>query len=174
MKLLRRAAWGRGLARPQGGFSYLGVLFAVAIMGMLLAGIGEVWYTAVRRDKEAELLFAGEQIRQALISYRDKSPGGARDYPTRLEYLLKDPRFPFPMRHLRQIYRDPITNTADWGLVRDGERIVAVYSLSPLKPLKQAGFPSGLEEFEKSRHYSDWKFSALEKETSAPATPVPH
>ena len=58
-------------ARPQGGFTYLGVLFAVALMGVLLAGLGEVWHTAVRRDKESELLFNGEQIRLALISYRD-------------------------------------------------------------------------------------------------------
>ena len=158
-------------ARPQGGFTYLGVLFAVALMGVLLAGLGEVWHTAVRRDKESELLFNGEQIRLALISYRDKSPGGSREYPVRLEYLLKDPRFPFPMRHLRQLYRDPIMNSTDWGLVREGDRIVAVFSRSPAKPLKQAGFETGYEAFDKSLHYSDWKFSALEKEFSAPAAP---
>ncbi len=153
----------------QRGFTYLGVLFAVVLMGVLLAAVGEVWHTSVRRDKEAELLFNGEQIRQALISYRDKSPGGAQEYPARLEYLLKDPRFPFPMRHLRRLYRDPISNSTDWGLVRVNDRIVAVYSRSPTKPLKQAGFPIELLGFEKSQRYADWKFSALEKDTGSPS-----
>ena len=163
----------RGVQATQRGFTYLGVLFAVVLMGVLLAGMGEVWHTASRRDKEAQLLFAGEAIRLAIVSYRDKSPGGAPDYPVRLEDLLKDPRFPFPMRHLRQLYRDPISNSTDWGLVRVGGRIVAVYSLSAEKPLKQAAFQAGLEEFAKSLHYSDWKFSALEKEGEAQSGGTP-
>ena len=46
------------------GFTYIGLLFAVAILGITLGAVGVVWSTQIRRDKEAELLFVGDQIRQ--------------------------------------------------------------------------------------------------------------
>jgi len=48
-------------ARRQRGFTYLTVLFIVAILLGGLAMVGEVWETSAKRDKEAELLFVGNQ-----------------------------------------------------------------------------------------------------------------
>ena len=36
-------------------------------MGVALAGTGMVWHTQVRREKERELLFVGNQFRRAIF-----------------------------------------------------------------------------------------------------------
>jgi len=156
-------------AGRQGGFTYLGALFAVVLLGVALAATGEVWHTSSRRDKEQELLYAGSQLRQAIQSYHQKSPG-APEYPLRLEDLVRDNRYPFVMRHLRRIYPDPMTGSRDWGLVRLDGRIVGVFSQSPERPLKQAGFAKEYLAFEKQESYGGWVFLATE---AAPATGQP-
>src|SRR5205807_712603 len=45
---------GGKIARRAGGFTYLTVLFIVAIMGIGLALAGTVWQTAALREREAE------------------------------------------------------------------------------------------------------------------------
>lgn len=150
----------------QGGFTYLGILFAVVLMGLVLAGTGEVWYMGQRRDKEVQLMFVGSQFSQAIRSYYDRSPG-AKEYPRRLEDLIRDNRFPFVVRHLRRLYLDPVTNSPDWGLVKAGDRIVGVYSQAPGQPLKQHGFPIAYQHFEGQESYKGWVFSALDSQPSA-------
>jgi len=73
----------------QGGFTYLGVLFLIVIMGMGLASAGELWATVARRDREKQLLWVGTQYAQALRSYYRSSPGLAQ-YPKDLADLLQD------------------------------------------------------------------------------------
>jgi len=114
----------------QRGFGFLLVLFALAAMGLMLAGTGQVWHTAAQREREAELLFVGNQFRNAIGSYYRASAADAARYPARLEDLLEDRRFPVPMRHLRRIYLDPMTGQPSWGLVVAGGRIQGVYSQS--------------------------------------------
>src|ERR1700757_4232510 len=105
-----------GVAGPCRGFTYVGVLFLVALMGATLVAVAQVWHTQVKRDKEAELLFVGNQFRRAIALYYERAPGGFRQYPKQLNDLLQDPRFPNIQRHLRKLYLDPMTGKAEWGL----------------------------------------------------------
>ena len=114
---------------PKRGFTYLGVMIIVMVMGMALAAFGTIYSQTAQRDKEAELLFVGEQFRAAIESYYLKSPG-ERAYPKKLEDLVEDKRFPMPMRHLRRIYRDPITGGTDWGAGRDARMAAASWACS--------------------------------------------
>lgn len=148
-----------GPFRRQRGVGYLAVLFVLAALGFLLAGAGEVWDTAARRERERELLFVGQQYRNAIIAYRDRTPGVAKEYPRTLADLLEDRRFPFTVRHLRRLYRDPVTGGSEWGLIKAGDGIVGVYSLSPAVPLKQDNFPAGLEAFAGRASYREWVFA---------------
>ena len=141
------------------GFTYLGVLFAVVIAGFGLASVATVWSTASQRDKEAQLLFAGQQFERAIASYFENGPGGTKEFPGSLADLLEDPRWPAVRRHLRRIYVDPMTGQAEWGLVKQGEQIVGVHSLSPAKPLKHAGFDHRFEEFAQAEDYTQWRFT---------------
>lgn len=138
------------------GFTYLTVMFIVAILTGGLAVIGEVWHTAALREKESELLYIGNQYRRAIERYYLNGP---RQYPRNLADLLKDPRKSGDERYLRQIYLDPVTGQKDWGLVKapDGG-IMGVYSLSEARPLKSAGFKPRDKDFESTARYTEWKF----------------
>src|SRR5262249_9242669 len=96
------------------GFTYLAMLAAVAVIGIGLAAAGEVWSQARQREREQELLFAGNQFRQAIALYERRTPGGARRYPEKLADLLLDKRYPVVQRYLRRIYADPMTGKAEW------------------------------------------------------------
>jgi type II secretory pathway pseudopilin PulG len=140
------------------GFTYLTVLFIIAILLGGLALVGEVWETAAKREKEAELLFVGNQFRNAIARYYESTPGGVKRYPRALEELLKDPRQPSTERYLRQLYRDPFGG-AEWGVVKAPDGGVAgIYSLSQEKPLKIGNFKLRDAGFEAAQRYADWKF----------------
>ena len=144
----------------QRGFTYLGLMVIVMVMGMSLAAFGTIYSQTAQRDKEAELLFIGEQFRAAIESYYLKSPGG-RAYPKKLEDLVEDKRFPMPMRHLRRVYPDPITGSTAWGLVEmpGNGGIMGVYSKSEEKPIKQGNFGARQQAFEDADSYTKWTFT---------------
>jgi type II secretory pathway pseudopilin PulG len=157
------------------GFTYLGLLFAVVLLGVVASIAMAVWHTQSRREKEQELLFVGEQYMKAIAAYRAVQVNGQGSFPKSLNELLEDRRFPMPVRHLRKRYPDPVTNSSEWGLVPSGEGIAGVYSLASELPLKQAGFGSCCSEFTKARSYADWKFvaatGAVPALPSAPGSP---
>lgn len=141
------------------GFTYIGVLVIVALMGIALASAGEVWHTIQKREKEQELLFVGHQFRLALKRYADHTPGKARRAPLKLAELLQDPRYPGIQRYLRKIFPDPVTGRPEWGLITGpGGEIYGVHSLSDSEPLKKSHFERVDKHFEGSMKYSDWVF----------------
>jgi type II secretory pathway pseudopilin PulG len=141
------------------GFTYVGLLIVVALMGLGLAAYGELYSHAAQREKEAELLFIGGQFRDAIASYYNKSPG-TKAYPKKIDDLLEDNRFPMPQHHLRQLYRDPMTETTDWALVEaPGGGFMGVYSRSEETPVKTGNFAATEEAFEGAEHYKKWVFT---------------
>jgi type II secretory pathway pseudopilin PulG len=160
----------RRTAGADAGFTYLTILFAVAIMGVGLALAGEVWHTAAMREREAELLHVGEQYRKAIERYY---LGGPRQYPRALSDLLRDPRKPVTERYLRRLYPDPVARDGEWAVVKapDGG-VMGVHSRSEDKPIKSAGFQLLYESFEGAKTYSDWKFVYTPPAAAAPIKPA--
>ena len=141
------------------GFTYAGLLIAVALLGVALAATGEVWRTAAKRERERELLFVGAEFRNALASYYGTTPVGQRRYPLTLEDLVEDRRTAVLRRHLRRVYADPMTGKPGWGIVdAPGGGIAGVHSVSEEKPLKTGGFVGAEAKFEGAERYSAWKF----------------
>ena len=141
------------------GFTYIGLMILVAIMGVTLATTGQVWSTAVRQEKEQELIFIGDQFRNAITMYYRNSPGQTVRYPMSLEDLLRDPRYPDTRRYLRKIHLDPISNRMEWGLVKGAHgEIYGVHSLSEQEPLKKSNFSLADHDFEGKMQYSEWAF----------------
>jgi len=153
-------------AEAQRGFTYLLVLFFVAITGAGLAAASQVWVTAAQREREAELIFVGNELRQAIRRYYEATPGGVKLFPPTLEVLLKDPRFPDTRRYLRQLYADPITGSREWALIKAPQGgIMGVASPSEASPLKRTGFRGADRAFEgqgerlkEKLRYRDWEF----------------
>jgi len=157
------------VTRRARGFTYLTVLFVVAILMAGLALVGEMWESAAKREKEAELLFVGNQYRKAIERY---VISGKAQYPRTLEDMLQDPRQPSVQRYLRKLYPDPITGKSEWGFVKgpDGG-IGGVYSLSEAEPMKVAGFRPRDASLAGAQKYSDWKFTFTP--AAVPAAPAP-
>lgn len=154
-------------ASTQRGFTYLAVLLLVLILTLNLGAASEYVATIKKREREAELVFVGEQYRNAIASYYLRSPGGNKQLPKTLDSLLLDSRSISTYRHLRKLYLDPITNTNNWGLVKTPQdEIVGVYSLSNERVLTTVNNPNFLhtvpmDEKQVSLEqsvYSDWKF----------------
>ncbi|KVL84267.1 type II secretion system protein [Burkholderia stagnalis] len=157
---MRRGNRSRGSPRGQRGIAYLGVLMLVAALGLGMTQAARIWKTVQQREREAQLLFVGDQYRAAIASYYNAA-GGSR-YPVSLEALLEDRRGLPTLRHLRRLYADPLTGSMQWGLVKapDGG-IMGVFSESPGRPLKRQGFPARYDAFGDSDAYGEWAFVYL-------------
>ena len=142
------------------GFSYIGVLMAVAIVAVAMTAANRYWSTLVQREREAELLFRGHQIQTAIGAFYENPPGGqSKQYPRVIADLLRDPRYPQMQRHLRKWYSDPLTGESDWILILDGGgRIKGIHSQHQGRPLKSGDFPKEYGSFEAAESYTDWKF----------------
>ena len=147
---------GKFIKRQQ-GFTYLMILAALVVVGILAEVVTQSEVMRLKRDNEQELLFRGMAYQQAIKSYVKASPHG-KQFPRTLDDLVSDPRFA-SKKHLRQVYKDPITGK-DWLLIKNKSGgITGVTSSSKLKPLKQKFFPLGMESFENAVHYSNWVFN---------------
>lgn len=144
--------------RTDSGFTYVIVMFAVAVAAIVATRAMEGNAASQRVVRESELLYVGAIYRDAIRSYHDNSPGTVSTYPESLEDLLEDKRMSTLRRHLRKILRDPMTEDGKWGEVRIDGRIVGVYSLSNRQPQKQGGFSGEDVDFADARSYQDWKF----------------
>ncbi len=143
------------------GFTYLGLLIAVAIIALAATATVQLGAVAQRRDAELELLHLGRQFTDALRSYLNNTPAERPMQPKELEDLLKDPRTTDLRRHLRRIPVDPLTGEAKWGLVRTQDGFIAgVHSLGEGRPIKIANFAGEFAVFEGKEKYSDWVFAA--------------
>lgn len=155
----------------QSGFTYLGLIIFVAIIGLVGAATLKIGSLLQRAAAEEELLEIGAAFSAALDSYAAATPRGASPYPPSLAELLKDPRSPAVRRHLRKIYVDPLTGKAEWGIVYLGggeTGVVAIHSLSNARPLKIANFDSRFKGLDNKEMVSEWRFTAGER-SLAPA-----
>lgn len=147
--------------RHSRGFTYLGLMIIIAIIGIASAATLRIGSVLQRQEAEEELLAIGSEFRNALVSYANATPAGQSRSPHFLEDLLKDPRYPSPRRHLRRLYADPMTGKGEWGTVisRDGAGIVGIHSLSTATPLKIGNFEAEFQEFEGKTSYAEWVFA---------------
>jgi type II secretory pathway pseudopilin PulG len=164
-----RLGYPQGPAKPnQSGFVLIGVLVLLS-----LAALAAVQYSQSRtherqREAEEDLLYVGEQYRMAIESYWRNSPGKARVLPSRLEDLVMDPRFPQPRRHLRKLYRDPLNAASEWGLIKQGNALIGVYSQAAGVPFRTTGFAEVNVGFDQAASYADWQFKAKVFTAAAP------
>ena len=94
------------------------------MLGFLLP----VWGTVVKREREAELIFRGEQYARAIGLYQRKY---ANAYPRSIDALLNE-------RFLRKKYMDPMTSDGQFKLIFEGELTQSDSNNEPL----QIGFTS--------------------------------
>jgi type II secretory pathway pseudopilin PulG len=89
------------------GYAMAALLVMLNIMAILLTVALPVWKTAVKREREAELIWRGGQYARAINLFRMKY---ANAYPPNVDILLKE-------RFLRKKYKDPMTKDGEFQLL---------------------------------------------------------
>ncbi len=163
--------------RSSAGFTYLMALMIVLIMGIMVAAVGQSWKMVRDRELEEEFLFRGQQYKDAMTRWYTRRPGESPAMPLNdLKDLLKDPNVLTNKRYLRELYPDPLTGK-EWSTIRGGTTggiigVFSSYSSSERKPIKQANFPTGLEDFEGKTSFRDWKFVYQPQTATTQPTPA--
>lgn len=113
----------RSTAVGQAGFALAAMLVAIAVLSVMLMVALPTWRHLAQREKEAELIFRGEQYGRAIALYQRKLAGGL---PASIDMLVEQ-------KFLRKKYKDPIT----------GEDFVPVYANSQagMAALQQGATP---------------------------------
>lgn len=153
------------------GFTLIGALMVVVISGIMLGMAGQSWKTVMQREREEELLFRGQQIRNAITHWYTPRAGEHAATPLQsLRDLLEDPRSTGKTRYLRRLYTDPMTGK-EWNVIADPAKgIRGVFSTSTAQPFKVAGFPTELKTLEGKKSYQDWKFEYVASRSGSSAT----
>ncbi|KAF1016132.1 MAG: hypothetical protein GAK31_01616 [Stenotrophomonas maltophilia] len=168
--------WPQGPAHAQAGFTYLGVLVVVPVLGLVATSGIQLSALAQRRSNEQALLDIGGEFSDALQRYAAATPPGMPAQPPNLQALLRDPRAPVPRRYLRKLYADPFTGSTDWGITYASgiTGVLEVYSRSAASTLKRARFEPRFAAFEDSTRLSAWRFSVqTAAQPSAPGSATP-
>ena len=177
------------------GFTYIAALMLIVVMGIMLGAAAQSWTMAMKREREAELLFRGKQIVEAIYRWQNPpAPASGPRPPARplsdLKFLVQDPNSLTKIRYLRRdpatLYNDPITGK-EWNIIRDPVKgIIGVASTSVDTPVKQGGFVelfplsttrdayliTMFKNFEGKQKYSEWQFVVSPTPTSGTiATP---
>lgn len=87
-----------GQERDEAGYAMAALLTMIAVMSILLAAALPVWRHEIRREKEAELVFRGEQYVHAIGLFQRRFS----TYPPNVDILVQQ-------KFLRKKYPDPIT-----------------------------------------------------------------
>jgi type II secretory pathway pseudopilin PulG len=107
--------------RGERGYAMAALLVGLAVMAIMLSVALPVWRTAVQREREAELIFRGEQYAHAIEIFQRRNGG----FPQSLDVLEKT-------RAIRRLYKDPMTGE-DFQPVFVGQMIGGV----PVAPGQQ-------------------------------------
>jgi type II secretory pathway pseudopilin PulG len=166
--------------RTARGFTYLGLMFVLAVMGLLAAAAGNLWRFESQRDRERELIFVLNEYGRALACYREGHTAAAKTAPTSLEPLLGETVNVGIRRCLRRLYPDPITRQMDWVLLRSpAGGIIGLHSRSTLAPIRtRSAEAAGVLNAAGAKTYEDWvtQFSGvvpnLPVAVPTPAAPV--
>jgi type II secretory pathway pseudopilin PulG len=97
---------------PEGGYAMVALLVGMAVMAIVMSAAMPVWRTAAVRDREAELIFRGNQYGRAIALFQRKYAGA---FPPSIDVLVNE-------HFLRKRYKDPITGE-DFQLVGPGTPI---------------------------------------------------
>jgi type II secretory pathway pseudopilin PulG len=90
----------RSQSADERGYLMVALLVAMSVMAIMMSAAMPAWHTMVQREKEAELVFRGEQIARAIGLYQRRF---ANAPAPSIDFLVEQ-------RFLRKKYKDPIAN----------------------------------------------------------------
>ncbi len=98
----------RRARRSAQGYSLVILMVIITVMSVMVAVALPQMDTQIQREKEEELIFRGFQYAEAIRVFQRRFGR----YPVRLQEL-----YDAKPRCIRQLWKDPMTEKGDWGLV---------------------------------------------------------
>jgi type II secretory pathway pseudopilin PulG len=156
------------------GYAMAALLVTLLVMGVLSSIMLPSWSQAAKREREAELVFRGEQYSRAIRLFQKEHPGV---FPLNLETLVEQ-------RFLRRLYKDPMIENGEFlVLYQATEKDLRTTKLDQ-EPDDQAGIPvarptggiigvvskstkPSLLLYNGSSAYSEWEFIHATSDTEA-------
>jgi len=114
-------------ARPSRGYTLVALIIGMTVMAILIAAVLPLASAEAQRDKEAELIFRGFQYAEGIRTFRKRYGR----YPNTLKEMYE-----VRPRTLRKLWKDPMTNSLNWGLI-------TLTTGAPLPGARQGGLPGG-------------------------------
>jgi type II secretory pathway pseudopilin PulG len=148
------------------------LLVALAVMSVLMSAMLPAWRHQAQREKEAELVFRGEQYVRAIQLWERRMGPGSR--PPSVDMLVQQ-------RFLRKKYKDPMTEDGEFQLIFAGVNPTPAgpgrRGQPPQPPQKPPTSPAGgliagggihgvqskstdasIRVYKGGTRYSDWRF----------------
>ena len=94
--------------RRQGGYNLVALAVAITVLNIVVAAAMPMWSTAMKREKEEELIFRGLQYAEGIRLFQRRFGR----LPVRLEEMIE-----VQPRCLRQLWEDPMTESGKWGII---------------------------------------------------------
>ena len=98
--------------RAEAGYTLVMFVMAIAVMSIAMGVAVQTVEFQMRREREAELIFRGEQFIEAIRLYKIKYGR----YPMQLKEIYEA-----KPRVIRKRWKDPITDSENWGIVFLGQ-----------------------------------------------------
>jgi type II secretory pathway pseudopilin PulG len=106
-----RVSRGHNEKGSEAGYNLVILIVAVTVLNILVAAAIPLWRTAIKREKEEELISRGFQYAEAIRVFQHRYGR----LPVRLEELVE-----VKPRCIRQLWSDPVTGKRDWVPIRVG------------------------------------------------------
>jgi len=154
------------------GVTYLFLMFAIVLIGLTTTVGAKQWKAMVQRELEADLLYKGIEIQNALALYSATMKAGrvtaTEVYPQSLAELTR-----LPKPYLRKAYADPMSH-GDWEYLRSPTGgIMGVRSKSRGTPFKKHDFPQVVRHLEGRASYYEWVFQHPNPSTAGSFAAMP-
>ena len=142
------------------GYTLLALIVAIAVMSILMAAAVPIWSHLMKREREKELLFRGNQYIEAIDRFYRKFGR----LPLQLEELAKT-------KCIRKLYPEPMIKDGKWQLIyfqggaqQARRRLPGGESDQPLATGSIIGVVSKSSEksimsYQGKNHYNQWKFA---------------
>lgn len=98
----------QGDRRGQAGYNLVALAVAITILNIVVAAAMPMWSTAMKREKEEELVFRGLQYAEGIRLFQRRFGR----LPVRLEEMIE-----VQPRCLRQLWEDPMSESGKWGII---------------------------------------------------------
>lgn len=161
-------------AKASTGYAMAGLLVAMSVMAILLSAALPAWSHMIRREKEEELIFRGNQYARAINQYQRKFANAS---PASINLLIEQ-------RLLRKKFKDPMSPNEDGEFQllylnnegtssRGGAPGAATGSSLGTKPTggivgvtsKNTG--QSIRIYKDKTHYNEWQFVGMDQSTQA-------